>query len=54
MENYPLLWRRTRPAKKTVGRPPRLSVDEVELRTDQPYAAALLAFFRKRERRLRR
>ncbi|GAA4968498.1 TetR/AcrR family transcriptional regulator [Actinoplanes utahensis] len=29
MENYPLLWRRTRPAKKAAGRPPKLSVDEV-------------------------
>ncbi|MDI6097705.1 TetR/AcrR family transcriptional regulator C-terminal domain-containing protein [Actinoplanes sp. NEAU-A12] len=29
MENYPLLWRRTLPAKKPTGRPPRLSVDAV-------------------------
>lgn len=29
MENYPLLWRRTRPAKKAAGRPPRLTVDAV-------------------------
>lgn len=32
----------------------RLGVDAVELRTDQPYATALLGFFRRRERRLRR
>jgi AcrR family transcriptional regulator len=29
MDNFPLLWRRTRPAKKAAGRPPRLSVDVV-------------------------
>lgn len=29
MENYPLLWRRTLPAKKPAGRPPRLSADAV-------------------------
>ena len=29
MENYPLLWRRTLPAKKAAGRPPRLSADAV-------------------------
>ncbi|MEU8656825.1 TetR/AcrR family transcriptional regulator [Actinoplanes philippinensis] len=29
MENYPLLWRRSRPAKRAAGRPPRLSVDTV-------------------------
>lgn len=29
MENYPLLWRRSQPAKKAAGRPPRLSVDAV-------------------------
>ena len=32
----------------------RLGIDQVRLRTDQPYAHALLAFFRRRERRLRR
>lgn len=32
----------------------RLAVDEIEIRTDVPYAAALLGFFRRRERRLRR
>lgn len=32
----------------------RLGIDEVHLRTDEPYAHALLAFFRRRERRLRR
>jgi uncharacterized protein (DUF58 family) len=30
----------------------RLRVDEIHLRTDQPYSATLLAFFRRRERRL--
>jgi AcrR family transcriptional regulator len=29
MENFPLLWRRTQPARKAAGRPPRLSVDVV-------------------------
>jgi AcrR family transcriptional regulator len=29
MENFPLLWRRTQPARKAAGRPPRLSVDAV-------------------------
>jgi len=29
----------------------RLAIDEIELRTDEPYAAALLGFFRRRERR---
>jgi AcrR family transcriptional regulator len=29
MENYPLLWRGSRPAKKAAGRPPRLTVDAV-------------------------
>jgi AcrR family transcriptional regulator len=29
MENYPLLWRRSQPAKKAAGRPPRLTVDAV-------------------------
>lgn len=32
----------------------RLGLDEIELRTDQPAAGALLSFFRRRERRLRR
>lgn len=32
----------------------RLGVDEVEVRTDVPYAPALLGFFRRRETRLRR
>jgi uncharacterized protein (DUF58 family) len=32
----------------------RLGVDEIELRTDLPYAPALLGFFRRRETRLRR
>lgn len=32
----------------------RLGVDEIELRTDTPYATALLGFFRRRETRLRR
>jgi hypothetical protein len=32
----------------------RLHVDEIQLRTDQPYTPALLAFFGRRERRLRR
>jgi uncharacterized protein (DUF58 family) len=32
----------------------RLGVDEIRLRTDLPYTPALLAFFRRRERRLRR
>jgi uncharacterized protein (DUF58 family) len=32
----------------------RLGVDEIELRTDAPVAAAVLSFFRRRERRLRR
>ena len=32
----------------------RLRVDEIQLRTDAPYAQALLAFFGRRERRLRR
>jgi uncharacterized protein (DUF58 family) len=32
----------------------RLGVDEIRLRTDQPYNSALMNFFRKRERRLRR
>ena len=32
----------------------RVGIDEVELRTDEPYASALLNFFRRRERRLRR
>ncbi|MEU4422663.1 TetR/AcrR family transcriptional regulator C-terminal domain-containing protein [Actinoplanes sp. NPDC024001] len=29
MANFPLLWRRSLPARKAAGRPPRLSVDEV-------------------------
>jgi uncharacterized protein (DUF58 family) len=29
----------------------RLGIDEIELHTDRPYAASLLAFFRRRERR---
>ncbi|HEX5724134.1 MAG TPA: DUF58 domain-containing protein, partial [Longimicrobiaceae bacterium] len=32
----------------------RLGLDEIELRTDQPVANAVLSFFRRRERRLRR
>ena len=32
----------------------RMGMDEIELRTDQPVSAALLSFFRRRERRLRR
>lgn len=32
----------------------RLGLDEIELRTDAPVAAAVLSFFRRRERRLRR
>jgi uncharacterized protein (DUF58 family) len=32
----------------------RLGIDQVELRTDTPYAGALLGFFRTRERRMRR
>ncbi|HET8656534.1 MAG TPA: DUF58 domain-containing protein [Longimicrobiaceae bacterium] len=32
----------------------RLGVDEVSLETDRPFAVPLLAFFRRRERRLRR
>jgi uncharacterized protein (DUF58 family) len=32
----------------------RLGLDEVELRTDQPFSGPLLAFFRRRESRLRR
>jgi uncharacterized protein (DUF58 family) len=32
----------------------RLGVDEIELRTDTPYAAPLLGFFRRRERRMSR
>jgi uncharacterized protein (DUF58 family) len=32
----------------------RLGIDEIRLRTDSPYAPALMSFFRKRERRLRR
>jgi uncharacterized protein (DUF58 family) len=32
----------------------RWNIDVVELRTDRPYAGELLAFFRRRERRLRR
>lgn len=32
----------------------RLGVDEIALRTDAPYTAALLGFFRGRERRMRR
>ena len=32
----------------------RLQVDEIDLSTDRPYAPALLAFFRRRERRRRR
>ncbi len=32
----------------------RLGIDEVRLRTDQPYTPPLIAFFRRRERRLRR
>ncbi|MBW3628913.1 MAG: DUF58 domain-containing protein [Gemmatimonadetes bacterium] len=32
----------------------RLQVDEIQLRTDAPYTPALLAFFGRRERRLRR
>jgi uncharacterized protein (DUF58 family) len=32
----------------------RLAVDEIEIRTDAPYAAALLGFFDRRERRMRR
>lgn len=29
MANFPLLWRRSMPARKVAGRPPRLTVDEV-------------------------
>jgi hypothetical protein len=29
-------------------------MDEIELRTDAPVSAAVLSFFRRRERRLRR
>jgi uncharacterized protein (DUF58 family) len=32
----------------------KLGVDEIRLRTDQPYTPALMSFFRRRERRLRR
>jgi uncharacterized protein (DUF58 family) len=32
----------------------RLGVDEITLQTDVPYASALLGFFRRRERRIRR
>lgn len=32
----------------------RLGVDRIEVRTDRPYAGALLSFFRRRERKLRR
>jgi len=32
----------------------RLRVDEIRLRTDVPYTTALLSFFRRRERRMRR
>jgi uncharacterized protein (DUF58 family) len=32
----------------------RLGIDEIRLRTDQPYARALMGFFRRRERRLGR
>ena len=32
----------------------RLGMDEIELRTDQPVSTAVLSFFRRRERRLRR
>lgn len=32
----------------------RAGIDEIELRTDEPLAPALLGFFRRRERRLRR
>jgi uncharacterized protein (DUF58 family) len=32
----------------------RLGIDEIRLRTDESYAAALLAFFRRREQRVRR
>jgi uncharacterized protein (DUF58 family) len=31
----------------------RLGVDEIEVRTDQPYVKPLLAFFRRRERQRR-
>jgi hypothetical protein len=31
----------------------RMSIDFVNVRTDRPYADALLAFFRARERRMR-
>jgi uncharacterized protein (DUF58 family) len=32
----------------------RTGIDEIRLQTDQPYAPALIAFFRQRERRMRR
>ena len=32
----------------------RLGIDEIRLRTDEPYTLPLIAFFRRRERRLRR
>ena len=32
----------------------RLGMDEIELRTDRPVSTAVLSFFRRRERRLRR
>lgn len=38
-------------ARRTFG---RLGIDEILLRTDQPFAPALIGFFRRRERRMRR
>jgi hypothetical protein len=44
--------RRARAEREALFR--RLDMDSVAVRTDRPYIGALLAFFRARERRLRR
>jgi uncharacterized protein (DUF58 family) len=47
-ELFTALLERERNATRRLFR--RLGVDEIEVRTDQPYVKPLLAFFRRRER----
>jgi uncharacterized protein (DUF58 family) len=51
-ERYAEMVRDERTALRRTFR--RLGMDEIELRTDQPTSTAVLSFFRRRERRLRR
>jgi hypothetical protein len=50
-ERYAASVRRARDEREQLFR--RHNMDFVNVRTDQPYVAALIAFFRARERRLR-